>query len=110
MPDSGKGKRPKNSGPQPTSEARLRGSLLRLRSMMRLELNACCGEWHLRGKEGHDGLITAGYRSSYSHSAVDLRRSASARTLKEKKDNEGETSNGDTCEQSRDEVQGVMHR
>ena len=43
-------------------------------------------------------------------SAVDLRRSASARPLKEKKDNEGETSNGDTCEQSRDEVQGVMHR
>jgi hypothetical protein len=42
--------------------------------------------------------------------AVDLRCSASARTLKEKKENEGETSNRDTCEQSRDEVQGVMHR
>jgi len=45
---------------------RLRGSLLRLRSMMRLEVKPVAREWHSLGNEGHDRLITAGYRSSHS--------------------------------------------
>ena len=56
---------PQNLGPRPFLR-RLRGSLLRLRSMMRLEVKPVAREWHLRGNEGHDGLITAGYRSSHS--------------------------------------------
>jgi len=62
--DTTKGNAPKQ-GSRPFLR-RLRGSLLRLRSMMRLEVKPVAREWHLRGNEGHDGLITAGYRSSHS--------------------------------------------
>ena len=57
---------PQNSGSPSPFLRRLRGSLLRLRSMMRLEAKPVAREWHLRGNQGHDGLITAGYRSSHS--------------------------------------------
>ena len=57
---------PQNSGSPSPFLRRLRGSLLRLRSMMILEVKPVAREWHLRGNEGHDGLITAGYRSSHS--------------------------------------------
>ena|SRR5216683_1586842 len=52
-----------NLGPRPFLR-RLRGSLLRLRSMMRLEVKPVAREWHLRDNEGHDGLITAGYTAA----------------------------------------------
>jgi len=58
-------KRPKTLAPR-LFLRRLRGSLLRLRSMMRLEVKPVAREWHLLGNEGHDRLITAGYRSSHS--------------------------------------------
>ena len=52
---------PQDFGPPRLFLRRLRGSLLRLRSMMRLEVKPVAREWHLRGSEGHDGLITARY-------------------------------------------------
>ena len=59
-------KRPKTRTSPAQSWGISEGSLLRLRSIMRLEVHADAWEWHLRGNEGHDGLITVSYRSSHS--------------------------------------------
>jgi hypothetical protein len=62
-------KRPKTRAPNPIPEASPRqppptalNDEIRSKPVAR--------EWHLRGNEGHDGLITAGYRSSHSRRAA----------------------------------------